>query len=146
MYETPYLIWSDKFETGIDIIDEQHRGLVSLINTFFYHKADANQDINRFLIPTAEMLKAYTKLHFMTLERLMTETDYPEIKKEALEHRKMMEQINDIDAKCRANRDSDGLLRFLKSYWQERNCNNDAGCIAHIRNFYHIEGTGPSGT
>mgnify|MGYP002597985030 CR=1 FL=1 len=58
-----YIVWSDAFDTGVAIIDEQHRGLVSLINTFFYHKGDAEKDIDRFLVPTAEMFKSCNAPH-----------------------------------------------------------------------------------
>jgi hemerythrin-like metal-binding protein len=135
---TPYIVWSPRFLTGIDLIDEQHRGLVSLINTFFYHKADADADLDRFLVPTAQMLKAYTKLHYMTLERIMRETGYPEegIAKEATKHREILQMIEENDARCRAARDADGFLRFLKTYWQERDCVVKTSYIAFIRNYY----------
>jgi hemerythrin len=134
----PYIRWTRDFETGIDIIDEQHRGLISLINTFFYHKADQDADLDRFLIPTAEMLKAYSKLHFMTLERLMNETSYPvsEIQREAEIHAKKLDTLIKTDDECRKNRDADTFLKFLRDLWSHRDCSVDSGYIAHIRKYY----------
>ena len=131
-----YIVWSKKMDTGIKIVDEQHRGLVSLINTFFFHKADADRDVDRFLVPTAEMLKAYTRLHFLTLERLMRETGYPELEHETRLHEEMMATIRSVEAKYRASRDADGFLRFLKDYWNEHSCKAETGYIAYIKNFY----------
>ncbi len=62
-------IWDDKFDTGVDIVDEQHRKLVDLINQL--------GSINARLTSTAELgeilkeLADYTVYHFGTEEALM---------------------------------------------------------------------------
>jgi hemerythrin-like metal-binding protein len=133
MNTTPYLVWQKEYETGIDIVDEQHRGLFSLINTFFYHKSDASGNINRFLVPTAEMLKAYTQLHYLTLERLLRNAQYPDIEKIVEYHNEILHNIKMMDARCRADRDADGWLSFLKDYWQKRTSTPNAAYIAYLR-------------
>lgn len=128
-----YIVWSDAFDTGVAIIDEQHRGLVSLINTFFYHKGDAEKDIDRFLVPTAEMFKSYAQLHFLTLSRLMRETEYPEYEVEIRRNEEIMSIIRSVDMRCRARRDADGFLRFLKTYWTRVACKNNSNFIAYLK-------------
>ncbi len=128
-----YIVWSEEFDTGISIIDEQHRGLVSLINTFFYHKGDADKDIDRFLVPTAEMFKSYAQLHFLTISRLMKETDYPEYDLETKRNEELMAIIQTVDMRCRARRDADGFLRFLKMYWTRVVCKKNLNFIAYIK-------------
>lgn len=62
-------IWDDKFNTGVDVVDEQHRKLVELINRL--------GSINAHLTSTAELgeilteLANYTVYHFGTEENLM---------------------------------------------------------------------------
>lgn len=34
---TLFIVWSDMNETGIKIIDDQHRGIVSVINSLYFY-------------------------------------------------------------------------------------------------------------
>jgi hemerythrin-like metal-binding protein len=62
-------IWDNKFNTGVDVVDEQHRKLVDLINRL--------GSINAHLTSTTELaeilteLANYTVYHFNTEEKLM---------------------------------------------------------------------------
>ncbi|MBI5639186.1 MAG: chemotaxis protein, partial [Nitrospirae bacterium] len=69
-----YIIWSDKSNLGIPIIDEQHRGIVSIINTFHYFVQQGHGP--ETLRPTLSMIERFSELHFETEEALMTEADY----------------------------------------------------------------------
>lgn len=64
-----FIRWEEIHKTGLTIIDEQHRGLVSLINSFFFHKNDPF--IERILVPTALMTINFAKIHFLTEQQLM---------------------------------------------------------------------------
>jgi hemerythrin-like metal-binding domain len=112
-----FIVWSKKYDTGITILDEQHRGLVSLINSFYYHRADASADIERVLVPTAEMFKAYAKINFYTIEKLLAQVSYEELDKCHEEHKMILRGITLADSKYRAARDVNGMLEFLKKYW-----------------------------
>ena len=134
-----YIVYNDSDNTNIPIIDEQHRGIISIINTFFFHKADAKSDIDKFLVPSAEMLKHYASLHFLTLERLMAESSYPYLEEEEERHKSMMKEIQNTDIKYRAARDADGFLNFLKKYWHKHACKPDSGYIKHIKTYLCIK-------
>jgi len=117
MHQMFFVVWQDEFATGIPIVDEQLRGLVSLINTFFFHRADAKGDISRFLVPTAEMFKSYAQLNFLTMERLLREAGYPELDEYRKKHRDVICRIRVMDARYRRERNADGFLDLLKNYW-----------------------------
>ena len=38
MNNNVFIVWKNSNDCGINIIDEQHRGIVSTINTLFYFK------------------------------------------------------------------------------------------------------------
>lgn len=115
--EALFIVWSKKYDTGIIILDEQHRGLVSLINSFYYHRADAHKDIEKVLVPTAEMFKAYAKINFYTVEKMLAQADYKELDKCHEEHEMILRGIAVADAKYRSAKDVNGMLQFLKKYW-----------------------------
>lgn len=110
-----FIQWSDLNETGLSIIDEQHRAVVSLINSFHYHKFDPF--IERILVPTAKMTLNLAKIHFLTEEELMTEAEYPGLDEHVLSHEKFYANLITVERECRATKDADGFLAFLKNWW-----------------------------
>lgn len=67
------LLWSSRFVTGLELVDEQHHRLVDLINTFgelcANHATVAREELERVVAELA----AYAATHFADEERLMAE-------------------------------------------------------------------------
>ena len=131
-----FIVWSDDFNSGVLILDEQHRGLVSLINSFFFHRGDSDGNIMRILVPTIEMFKSYAKINFLTVEKLMRDSAYPDLGKYEKIHDEMMEAIERIDRQCRSRRDVPALLEFLKNYWLDTIKGKDHDYIKYFHEFY----------
>jgi hemerythrin len=116
MRQPLFIKWHKINEIGIPLIDEQHRGIVSIINTFFFlMKSDINNQILYSCVSDA--VKNYTRIHFFTEETCMLEAGYPEIE----EHREIHRNLSlDIERKeqesIRANSPAP-LLDFLKAWW-----------------------------
>ncbi|MDR2799849.1 MAG: bacteriohemerythrin [Desulfovibrio sp.] len=111
-----FIKWSAGNDMGVDIIDEQHRGIVSIINTFYYMMGS---DKARGLIcpSISETLKSYSKIHFATEEELMEKAGYPDLENHRELHRKLTVQTDMIENKCLRLDDLKPLLDFLKSWW-----------------------------
>ena len=131
-----FIIWGGEYETGINILDEQHRGLVSIINSFYFHRGDADGDLSKALIPTAEMFKAYVKINFLTIEKLMEQSEYPDIEKYRVLHGKILNHSIIMDSQYRQARDAHGLLDFLKRYWLKTLHANRKQYIPHLLEYY----------
>ena len=131
-----FIVWSDSYKTGISILDEQFRGLTSLINSFFFHKADATGDIERVLVPTMEMFKSYVKINFVTIEKMMDTSAYPETKKYKEVHQEILDNIIAFDKKCREERDADKILKYLKDYWLETIRQNSAQYVPYLLDYF----------
>ncbi len=84
---TLYIIWEEGYNLGIPIIDEQHRAIVTTINTYHYFIANGKAEAS--LKPTFITLEQYTKTHFMTEENVFEQTEYPE----AMSHKKLHEDL-----------------------------------------------------
>lgn len=133
---TLFIVWSENYETGIQILDEQYRGLVSLINSFFFHRGDTEGDINRVLVPTAEMFKSYVKINCLTVEKLMRDSEYPDLKKYTELHEEMIGNIRTMDIKYRQARDAQGFLNYLKDYWLETVQHNEKEYLGYLTEYY----------
>jgi hemerythrin len=110
-----YIVWQPSNETGIPIIDEQHRGIVSTINSlhYFIQHGDAAAAFE----PTMDVLNHYTSLHFLAEEALMRTAGYPYLDEHAELHNKFMNQVRSM-TKYRADPDQvDELLVLLKTWW-----------------------------
>ena len=60
--------WNENFETGIEIIDEQHKELVRILNHLAAHLANMSDDI--ILNDIYDELAAYANYHFSTEEAI----------------------------------------------------------------------------
>ena len=84
--------WKDDYSVGIEEIDNDHKKLINLlnqVNTAYdyamsesYEKEALNDLVN------------YTKYHFEREEKMMEDNEYPDLKAHKLQHRKMIEQVN----------------------------------------------------
>ena len=131
-----FIVWSKKYETGITILDEQYRGLVSLINCFFFHRNDANGDITKVLVPTAKMFKSYVKIYCATVEKLMRDSSYPDLERYEILHQEMIHHIQVMDSKYKKARDAQGFLTFLKEYWLDAIEHQEKEYLDHLTEYY----------
>ncbi len=67
------LLWSSRFVTGLELVDEQHHRLVDLINTFGELCANHATVAREQLEAVVAELAAYAATHFADEERLMAE-------------------------------------------------------------------------
>ncbi|MDR0843122.1 MAG: hemerythrin family protein [Acidobacteriota bacterium] len=109
--------WKDVNNLGIPIIDDQHRGIVSVINSlaFFVQRNKGEFYLNT----TFAMMDSYTKLHFSTEEELLRAAGYPEFDGHRRLHTDLIREsfftANESIRLC----DPDIYLRFLKNWWME---------------------------
>jgi len=79
------ITWSNTFACGIKIIDDQHKGLVNLVNEMYNHVTGDELQEHQYLKQIVQEAINYVKVHFATEEKIMTATKfsgYAEHKKE----------------------------------------------------------------
>jgi len=115
MREALYIVWDFDNELDIPIIDEQHRAIVSTINSLFYFIHERLTLVA--LRPTLHILEEYTKLHFTTEEMLMEKAGYSGVGDHVLLHRQLAKRTATI---AHSPLDADSgheVLSFLKDWW-----------------------------
>lgn len=78
------IAWSPKFSVGVKLIDDQHKGLLGLINDMFNHVVGNEEDEHAYFRDVIREAVQYVKVHFATEEKIMTATKFPGY----LEHKK----------------------------------------------------------
>jgi hemerythrin len=127
------IIWGPTLETGIKVIDEQHRHWTELFNAL-----DLAQKQGRggeVLGPTLEKLLEYTFLHFRTEEGLMKSSDYDELKTHKREHRVFTDQVEIFRDKHTAGflDISPSVVDFLRSWLILHITASDRGYIPYMQ-------------
>lgn len=131
-----YIIWEDRNNLGIDIVDEQHRAIVSTINS--YHYCLLNGKAKIALKPILITLEQYTKIHFMTEENLFEVTEYPGKKEHKNLHETLSKKLVKIAEESILEKDYYVVLQFLKRWWLSHIRVEDVKYASHVKKKLNI--------
>ncbi len=88
------MTWQDSFSVGVKEIDEQHKKLISMINSLYSAiKKGKGQTILQDIL---EGLVQYVDEHFGTEEKYMEQYNYPGYLAHKKEHNKFTEQVLEV--------------------------------------------------
>jgi hemerythrin len=62
---------------GVRIIDDQHKGLLNLVNDLFNHVTGNEEEEAAYFAKVIQQAVQYVKVHFMTEEKIMIHTKFP---------------------------------------------------------------------
>ena len=87
------ITWDNKYNTGIDKVDAQHRQLISLTNDLYKACITKNDELfNTFKDAMGKMV-AYVNFHFNIEIKLMKAINYPNLAEHKKMHDKLIEDI-----------------------------------------------------
>ncbi len=110
-----FIDWDKKFNLGIAIIDEQHRGVVTTINSL--HFAIQNHFINNSFSALVQMMNDYTRIHFEVEEAFLESIDYTQTKQHRELHAGLLEELTLTGRESLLNHNPREFLSFLKGWW-----------------------------
>lgn len=87
--------WSEHYNVGVSCLDEQHKGLVSLVNELYEtivnrHRADNLSEAFNALIH-------YTETHFVEEELMMSRAKYPNLASHKAQHQQIRMEIKRLE-------------------------------------------------
>jgi hemerythrin len=129
------IVWSNSLLCGIKIIDDQHKGLVALINNLFKHvTGDPEQEHIYFSNVVQELVK-YVKIHFATEEKIMRAVKFAGYAQHKREHDffifTVMEKVSDYNLKKNINLFT--ITKFLKEWVLSHIAIIDKQYFEHLR-------------
>lgn len=108
--------WNDKLNTGIRIIDDQHKILVEMINNFYDGINDKSND--ELISDLITKMKDYTMVHFSTEEELLRKHGYSDYDNHKKQHDAFVLKVQDLEKRFK-----DGTIilsfeitKFLKDW------------------------------
>lgn len=112
-------VWDISFETGVEIVDRQHKRLFEIINDLDEAvEAGKGEEIYTALF---EELANYVMEHFGTEEKLMDEHEYPGMNEHLEKHNEFTEKVKKFHKEARSGADtvSDEVLQYLANWLTE---------------------------
>ncbi len=108
--------WTPDLDTGIPLIDSQHKLLCMYINVLYRSMRRDREGAMLREIVTA--LKNYTANHFSTEEQYFSHTPYPETETHKTIHRNFVAKIADVETRLQSGQTtvSNELLEFLRDW------------------------------
>jgi len=88
-----FFVWEKRYETGIELIDSQHKKLVAIINDLHYGLHSRFKDKSEAFAKAAKEAVRYVQTHFYDEEEWMEKTAYPDIERQKEQHRKFISAI-----------------------------------------------------
>ena len=115
-----FMVWNEELETGIEIVDQQHHGLVDMLNQAAPVLAQSSQDTMHTAKPLLDALLDYAATHFRTEEDMMARLgmDARALEHHHASHAHFAQQVVEmIDAFSQGKGvTGDRLLSFLASW------------------------------
>ncbi len=133
-----YLHWSSDLDTGIDVIDKQHRRIVDYLNEL----NDANDSgdtsvTNRVL----KQLVDYTLTHFAFEEELQEKANYPFLKAHKRVHEIFTKRVAEFQQRAEAGENvAPEVLSMLKIWLVNHIKGDDADYAESVRKMLGVEG------
>lgn len=127
-----FIKWQERNNTGIPIIDEQHRGILSIINSLYYLTSNdvCDEALCAFI---SKAIKDYARIHFITEEGILQAVGYPGLEKQKEAHAIFALETEQMEhVSSRAN-DTKPLLNFLKKWWLEHINEEDMQYVSFLR-------------
>jgi hemerythrin len=109
--------WNDRLSVGVQMIDTDHKHLVSLVNEL--HDAVKAARGKEVLGHVLDGLITYTKTHFAREESEMARSNYPQADAHRKEHTDLARQVLDVQAKYKAGNSavlSMEVMSFLRDW------------------------------
>lgn len=108
--------WSSELSLGIPEIDEQHRHLLDLVNSFdeAARKGRGTREVRQLL----DALHAYTVEHFAAEEAYMASIGYPDLDHHRVLHQQLLSKLDDLRVQfdVGGRRITQPMLELLR-YW-----------------------------
>jgi hemerythrin len=84
-----YITWSASYSIGIKLIDDQHIGLLDIVNDLFNHSTGNEEEERAYFKEVIQQAVQYVKNHFHMEEKLLLSVKYPGY----AEHKKAHDQF-----------------------------------------------------
>ncbi|MDR1930155.1 MAG: bacteriohemerythrin [Treponema sp.] len=93
MDDDDFVKWDDKYSVGIQLIDDQHKELISLTNALFRGCLAGPEEAKAYFSETIQGAVDYVKYHFSAEEKILEEIKFPGYENHKSQHKSFIVKI-----------------------------------------------------
>ncbi len=126
-------VWSTRYHTGIQLIDEQHKELFSTVNELRRAvQTGADRQVIAHLL--ASLLEASAR-HFSSEESFMAEHGYPDLAQHVAEHVAMLTSLKELQSKFLESHQSMAMMvpTFMEGWFKHHISDGDFGFVTFLK-------------
>lgn len=125
--------WNTRYETGIQIIDEQHQELFRIVENLRRMVQDGNR--RREIETLLGELVTCSERHFAAEEAYMSRFHYPDLVPHVAEHASMLTSLQELRAKFQENHQAMALMvpTFLEGWLKHHISDGDFGFVTFLK-------------
>ncbi len=133
-----YLHWSGDLETGIEVIDKQHRRIVDYLNELDSANENGDRNVTNHVL---KELVDYTLTHFAFEEELQEKANYPFLKAHKRVHEIFTKRVAEFQQRAAAGENvAPEVLSMLKIWLVNHIKGDDADYAESVKQMLGVEG------
>ena len=125
--------WNTRYDTGIKLIDEQHRELFQIVDRL---RRSVQEGTDRPAVDALlQELVACSERHFATEETYMERFAYPDLTQHVAEHASMLTSLHELLAKFRESHQAMALMvpTFMEGWLKHHISDGDFGFVTFLK-------------
>ncbi len=110
--------WTRELETGHELLDEQHRHYIDLLNNYLANvtsQLTTDENLSK-LVRSFDFLRRYAEEHFATEESIMDSAGFPDSLSHKDEHLDFLQHVENLHWEMQENGFSERLSREVNFY------------------------------
>ena len=126
--------WNTRYSTGIQLIDEQHKELFSIVNEL--RRSTQQEVVDREVIEKhLETLLELSARHFVTEEAFMAQYGYPDLTQHVAEHASMLASLRELQTKFLESHHTMALMvpTFMEGWLKHHISDGDFGFVTFLK-------------
>lgn len=130
------IVWDEGFSVGVRDLDEQHKRIITIVNTLIDMK-DAEVD-SEIISDTLTKMTQYAGDHFKAEEEYMLNYEYPEYSSQKKQHQEFKKKTVDFCVGTMVHKITipTEMFAYLKSWWTNHILKEDM----KYKEFFHARG------
>ncbi|MDR1324806.1 MAG: bacteriohemerythrin [Treponema sp.] len=135
MADEEYVVWSKSYETGIPLIDNQHKKLVALTNQLYDACLAGRDTATEFFLRAVHEFVDYAKEHFSAEEELMKQSAYSHLAEHKAKHDEFVKKLLNETQEMKAGNPMVPLifLHYLRSWILSHIAIDDMDFVYHSK-------------
>ena len=125
-----FIVWKPEYLLSIPIIDEQHRGIVTIINSLHYGMQ--SDYVKNMLAPIIDMMYSYTHIHFQIEENYLQKIHSPSADRHKTLHLELASKLTQAQRDSLMDKDHHQFMDFLKQWLINHICKEDLIFLEHL--------------